>query len=126
VQHFVERRRRFGVVPSMDAPFGDSGYGWTSSVVVGMRCVCLLLAAWSGVLWCGLRVAVMFMGGSVARLVLGVLLPGSDFRYRCFLRESGLPSMGPEPFDPGRESRELSAEIETYGAWVFAWPLEVD
>jgi hypothetical protein len=65
-------------------------------------------------------------GGGAARRVLGVLLPGSDLRYPCVLRESGLPRTGPTPLDPGRESRELSAEVEADGAWVCAWPLEVD
>lgn len=120
------RRRRSGVVPSLEALVGDSGYGWTSSAAVGRQCLCLLLAAWSSVLWCGLRVAVMFVGGGAARRVLEVLLPGSDLRYPCVLRESSLPLTGPAPLDPGRESRELSAEVETDGAWVCAWPLEVD
>jgi hypothetical protein len=66
-----------------------------------------------------MRVVVMFVDGGVVRRVLGVLLPGSDFRYGCVLRESGLPPTGPVPFNLGRESRELSAEVETDGAWVF-------
>jgi hypothetical protein len=56
------------------------------------------------------------VGGGVARRVLGVLLPGTDFRYPCILRESGLPPTGLTPFDLRRESMELSAEVEMDGA----------
>jgi hypothetical protein len=59
-----------------------------------------------------------------ARRVLVVLLPDSDFRYPCVLRESGLPQIGLASFDPGRESKELSVEVEVDGSWVFAWPQE--
>ncbi|XP_047065547.1 acyl-CoA--sterol O-acyltransferase 1-like [Lolium rigidum] len=66
----------------------------------------------------------MFAGGGAARRVLGVLLLGSDFRYSCVLRESGLPMKGLASFDPGRESKELSAKVEADGSWIFAWPQE--
>jgi hypothetical protein len=67
----------------------------------GRLCLCLLLTAWSGVLWCGLRMAVMFVGGGAASRVLGVFLPDCDFQYPCMLKESGLPPTGPVSFDPG-------------------------
>jgi hypothetical protein len=60
----------------------------------------------------------MFVGGGTARRVLGVFLPGSNFQYPCVLRESDLPPTGTVPSDPGRESMELSLEVETDGAWA--------
>jgi hypothetical protein len=42
------------------------------------------------------------------------------------LQESYLAPTGAAPSDPGRESKELSLEVETDGAGGFAWPLEVD
>jgi hypothetical protein len=58
----------------------------------------------------------MFVGDGAARRVLGVFLHGGNFHYPCVLRESDLPPTGTVPSEPGRESRELSLEVETDGA----------
>jgi hypothetical protein len=89
-----------------------------SSVVVRRHRLRLLLGAYSGVLCFGMWVAVMFVGGGAARRILGVLLPGNNLQYSCVLRKSCLPPTGTTPSDPGRESRELSLEVEMDGAWA--------
>jgi hypothetical protein len=45
--------------------------------------------------------------------------PWQHFQYTCVLTESGLPPTSATPFDPRRESREFSSEVEGDGDGAF-------
>jgi hypothetical protein len=92
----------------------------------GVHRLCLLLIAWSSVLWscCGWWCCLWMAARCSKRLESFSTI--ADFQFPCMLKESCLPPTGAPPSDPGRERRELSSEVETYGTGSFSWPLQDD